>query len=120
MTLDEGDNDAVVLWSHVIEALGRACPELAEAMPAELVAAAPLLEVVLPRLVNALAEQGELVLILDDFHRLDYRSEHTLTEVREFEGPHLLPAQEGWEEVADSALEWALDHTRTGAPQSAA
>ena len=31
-------------------------------MPAELVPAAPLLEVVLPRLVNALAEQGELVL----------------------------------------------------------
>ena len=70
VTLDAGDNDAVVLWSHVIEALGRACPELAEAMPAELVPAAPLLEVVLPRLVNALAEQGELVLILDDFHRL--------------------------------------------------
>ena len=29
VTLDEGDNDAVVLWSHVIEALGRACPALA-------------------------------------------------------------------------------------------
>ena len=26
VTLDEGDNDAVVLWSHVIEALCRACP----------------------------------------------------------------------------------------------
>ena len=41
LTLDEGDNDAIVLWSHVIEALGRACPALAEAMPAELVPAAP-------------------------------------------------------------------------------
>ena len=70
VTLDGGDNDAVVLWSHVIEALGRACPALAEAIPAELVPAAPLLEVMLPRLVNALAEQGELVLVLDDFHRL--------------------------------------------------
>ena len=49
-----------------------------------------------------------------------YKSEHTLTEVKEFEGPHLLPAQEGWEEVADYALEWALDHSRAGAPQSAA
>ena len=29
VTLDEGDNDAVVLWSHVIEALCRACPGLA-------------------------------------------------------------------------------------------
>jgi LuxR family maltose regulon positive regulatory protein len=70
VTLDEGDNDAVVLWSHVIEALGRARPALADAVPAELVLAAPLLEVMLPRLVNALAEQSEVVLVLDDFHRL--------------------------------------------------
>jgi hypothetical protein len=29
--------------------------------------------------------------------------------VKEYEGrAHLLPAQEGWEEVADYALEWAL------------
>ena len=41
-----------------------------------------------------------------------YKSEHTLTEVKEFEGPHLLPAAEGWEEVADYALEWALEHAR--------
>jgi hypothetical protein len=29
----------------------------------------------------------------------------------EFEGfAHLRPAQEGWEDVADYALEWALSH----------
>ena len=34
-----------------------------------------------------------------------------LTEVVEFEGrAHLMPAQEGWEEVADHALAWALEH----------
>ena len=33
-------------------------------------AAAPVLEVVLPRLVNELVEQGEVALVLDDFHRL--------------------------------------------------
>jgi pimeloyl-ACP methyl ester carboxylesterase len=39
-----------------------------------------------------------------------YRS-NTITEVKEFEGfAHLLPAQEGWEAVADYALEWALEH----------
>ena len=38
-----------------------------------------------------------------------YKSEHTVTEVKEFEGPHLLPAGPGWEEVADYALEWALE-----------
>jgi ATP/maltotriose-dependent transcriptional regulator MalT len=61
VTLDEGDDDPVTLWSHVLEALG---------FPADAAAAAPLLEVVLPRLVNALVDQGELVLVLDDFHRL--------------------------------------------------
>lgn len=69
VTLDEGDNDAVVLWSHVIEALCRACPGLPHETLAALVSTAPVLEVVLPRLVNALAEQGEIVLVLDDFHR---------------------------------------------------
>jgi ATP/maltotriose-dependent transcriptional regulator MalT len=70
VTLDEGDNDVVVLWSHVIEALARACPGLAGAELRAIVPAAPLLEVVLPRLVNDLVEQGEVMLVLDDFHRL--------------------------------------------------
>jgi hypothetical protein len=30
-----------------------------------------------------------------------------ITEVKEFEGPHLLPAWPGWEKVADWALERA-------------
>jgi pimeloyl-ACP methyl ester carboxylesterase len=39
-----------------------------------------------------------------------YKSD-TITEVKEYEGfAHLLPAQEGWEEIADYALEWALRH----------
>jgi pimeloyl-ACP methyl ester carboxylesterase len=42
-----------------------------------------------------------------------YKAEGLTTEVREYEGmAHLLPAQEGWEEVADYALEWALEHAR--------
>jgi pimeloyl-ACP methyl ester carboxylesterase len=40
-----------------------------------------------------------------------YKAEGLITEVKEYEGmAHLLPAQEGWEEVADYALEWALEH----------
>jgi alpha-beta hydrolase superfamily lysophospholipase len=39
-----------------------------------------------------------------------YKSD-TVTEVKEYEGfAHLLPAQEGWQRVADDALEWALSH----------
>ena len=36
----------------------------------------------------------------------------TITEVKEFEGPHLLPAWPGWEQAADYALDWALRHAR--------
>jgi hypothetical protein len=32
--------------------------------------------------------------------------------VVEFQGPHLLPSRDGWEEVADYALEWAVRHAR--------
>jgi ATP/maltotriose-dependent transcriptional regulator MalT len=70
VTVDEGDDDAVVLWSHVIEALCRACPGLAHGRLTAMAASAPVLEAVLPRLVNDLVEQGEIVLVLDDFHRL--------------------------------------------------
>jgi pimeloyl-ACP methyl ester carboxylesterase len=44
-----------------------------------------------------------------------YKSD-TVTEVKEFEGPHLLPAWPGWEQVADNALDWALRHTRQSSP----
>ncbi|HVP74669.1 MAG TPA: LuxR C-terminal-related transcriptional regulator [Gaiellaceae bacterium] len=70
VSLNDGDNDPVVLWAGVIGALRRVCPFLGDATPPELVGTAPLVEVLLPRLVNALAEQDDLVLILDDFHRL--------------------------------------------------
>ncbi len=69
LTLDEGDNDPVVLWTHAIEALRRASPAVAQSAPAHTVVA-PVVGVVLPRLVNELDGQGEITLILDDFHRL--------------------------------------------------
>jgi hypothetical protein len=44
-----------------------------------------------------------------------YKSD-AVTEVREYDGfAHLLPAQEGWEQVADDVLEWAV----ANAPASA-
>lgn len=47
-----------------------------------------------------------------------YKSD-TLTEVKEFEGrAHLMPSQEGWEEVADYALEWAIANQRQPAAAS--
>ena len=36
-----------------------------------------------------------------------------ITEIKEYEGfAHLLPAQDGWERIADDALDWALAHAR--------
>lgn len=44
---------------------------------------------------------------------------NTTTEVKEFAGrAHLMPAQPGWEEVADYALDWAVRHATV--PQSTA
>jgi LuxR family maltose regulon positive regulatory protein len=70
VTLDDGDNDAVVLWSHILEALGRVCPDLAVSPLPQVVGSARIISAVLPRLVNELVEQGDVALVLDDFHRL--------------------------------------------------
>ena len=41
-----------------------------------------------------------------------YRS-NTVTAVREYPGyAHLVPAQQGWETIADDALDWALRHVK--------
>jgi pimeloyl-ACP methyl ester carboxylesterase len=38
-----------------------------------------------------------------------YKS-NTVTEVKEYPGyAHLLPAQKGWEQIADDALAWAVE-----------
>jgi pimeloyl-ACP methyl ester carboxylesterase len=48
-----------------------------------------------------------------------YKS-NTITEIREFAGrSHLMPAEHGWEEIADFALAWAEKHA-THQPEAAA
>ncbi|WP_350281759.1 hypothetical protein [Kribbella sp. HUAS MG21] len=40
-----------------------------------------------------------------------YKS-NTITEIREYDGyAHLLPAQDGWQKIADEVLDWALAHS---------
>ncbi len=48
-----------------------------------------------------------------------YKSDKTITEVEQFDGPHLLPAAPGWEAVANRALEWALAHAAAPAEADA-
>ncbi len=81
LTLDEGDNDPVVLWSHAIEALRRVNPDVVKSTSSHSLVA-PVIDLVLPRLVNELDGQGEITLILDDFHRVS--SEPARTSVRWF------------------------------------
>ena len=41
-----------------------------------------------------------------------YKS-NTITELKEYAGKaHLMPSQEGWEEIADYALDWAVEHAQ--------
>jgi len=48
-----------------------------------------------------------------------YKGEGTITETEEFEGPHFMVALEGWERIADRALDWALEHSGGRASVSA-
>jgi hypothetical protein len=46
------------------------------------------------------------------FNARHYKSS-TVTEVKEYPGySHLLTAQKGWEQTADDALAWAVEHAR--------
>ena len=44
-----------------------------------------------------------------------YKSD-TVTELVEYEGPHLMIAHEGWETIADDVLDWALEHAVSPVP----
>lgn len=70
VSLDDADNDPVVLWSHVLESLRRVCPSFETSRVPERVAAGGITDAFLADLVNGLTEQGDVVLVLDDFHRI--------------------------------------------------
>ena len=70
LSIHERDDDAVRLWSYVIEALRRVCPAISRSLVAQDAGGEDLTETVLPRLANELDAQDEIALVLDDFHRL--------------------------------------------------
>jgi LuxR family maltose regulon positive regulatory protein len=78
LSLDQADNDPARFWRHVVAALDRACPGIAERV-------APLLGPPPPRsfeglvttLINELAAQPvEVLLVLDDYHLIDAQAVH--------------------------------------------
>lgn len=70
LTLDEGDNDPVVLWAYLLAALRSVIPTLELRSAPEVVGAAGITDSVLPELINELAAVGDVAVVLDDFHRL--------------------------------------------------
>jgi LuxR family maltose regulon positive regulatory protein len=80
VSLDEGDNNPRRFWHYVLTALDGAAPGVAAAALALLQPVdAPSLDAVLTALVNGLAERGEdVVLVLDDYHRIEAEPIHRL------------------------------------------
>ena len=71
--LDRSESDSVLFWRYVVGALGAIQPALVAEVGRELSGAAPQIDqVVVPKLLNALAACDEpVVLMLDDYHRLE-------------------------------------------------
>ncbi len=78
LSLDEGDNDPARFWRHVVAALGRARPGIAEQVAPLLGPPAPRsFEGLVTALINQLAAQpGEVLLVLDDYHLVDVQAVH--------------------------------------------
>jgi ATP/maltotriose-dependent transcriptional regulator MalT len=78
LSLDEGDNDPARFWRHVVAALDRARPGIAEQVAPLLGPPAPAsFEGLVTALINQLATQpDQVVLVLDDYHLVDARPVH--------------------------------------------
>jgi LuxR family maltose regulon positive regulatory protein len=74
VSIDDRDDDPVVLWAHIIESLRRVSSGPGRSLSPELARSASLVEIGMPRLINAVAEEDEIALVLDDFHRLSAKA----------------------------------------------
>src|SRR5215218_7742344 len=79
LSLDEGDNDPTRFWRHVVAALDRARPGIADRVAGLLAPPPPSFEGLVTALINGLAAEpaeGEVVLVLDDYHLIDAQPVH--------------------------------------------
>jgi pimeloyl-ACP methyl ester carboxylesterase len=73
-----------------------------------------------PLLFIAGGEDHVIPAKVDEAQARKYRKSKAVTDFREFPGrAHFTLGQEGWEEVADYALEWAMAHVREAAGSAA-
>ena len=80
LSLDAADNDPVRFWRHMVAALDRACPGIGERVGLLLGPPAQAsFEGLVTALINDLAawpDDGEVLLVLDDYHLIDARPVH--------------------------------------------
>ncbi len=75
VSLDASENDPVVFWRYLYSAVRAARPSIPKALAHELADPEPdLLGSVIPQLLNELSiHQEDIVIVLDDYHRIDSR-----------------------------------------------
>ncbi|HXZ75372.1 MAG TPA: hypothetical protein VEH31_31510, partial [Streptosporangiaceae bacterium] len=80
LSLDAGDSDPARFWQHLVAALGRVRPQVAERVAPLLgPPAPPSFEGLVTALVNELVAQpdrGEVALVLDDYHLVEAQPVH--------------------------------------------
>jgi LuxR family maltose regulon positive regulatory protein len=75
--VESGDSDPARFWAYLIEAVGQAHPALASALRPVVVGSNGDEEVVVPALVNELAQLTKpFVVVIDDYHLIDKPSIH--------------------------------------------
>lgn len=78
LSLDPDDNDPIRFWHYLLEACDRASPGLARPALALLQGPPPPPEALAAALLNALADRADpLVLVLDDYHRIEAPAIHS-------------------------------------------
>lgn len=76
LSLDRGDNDPSVFWEYLIAAVQRAAPQAGAAATGQITAGQPVASAA-SLLLNDLAElDGELLLVLDDYHVIEAPEVH--------------------------------------------
>jgi LuxR family maltose regulon positive regulatory protein len=78
LSLDEGDNDPVAFWSCLVASIARVVPDFASTVVPALSSVGGLaLDAVVARIVNELDALGQqIVVVLDDYHRITSRECH--------------------------------------------
>jgi ATP/maltotriose-dependent transcriptional regulator MalT len=82
VSLDAGDNDPVLLWNYVVAALQAIEPGVPLTLPAGPLSEHDFVDAIVPRLLNELASlEGDVVLVLDDYHTITNSTCHRSVEL---------------------------------------